>query len=173
LIAGLSAGQVTTTRSAAVLRTTIETYPETERRPILSYLDGARTVADRVVEHFATGRDVELDGEFAPLAKSRGQKIFIRDYASRMRQTYGAVRSYEFRCQMLEAPAEKPDVSDAQRARSVVYYSIRTPKRPNGDLFLTVRTILIGNAHAASYLDINNYSGKDAPCLQEKQAESK
>src|SRR5215468_8207795 len=91
LIASLSAGQVTTTRSAAVLRTTIETYPETERRPILSYLDGARIVADRVVEHFATERDVELDGEFAPLARSRGQKIFIRDYASRMRQTYGAV----------------------------------------------------------------------------------
>src|SRR5262245_17733009 len=116
LVSGFSAGQVTTTRSAAILRTTIEAYPETERRPILSYLDGARIVADRVAGHFATGRDVELDGEFALLAKSRGQKIFIRDYASRMRETYGAVRSYEFKCQVLEAPAEKPDVSDAQRA---------------------------------------------------------
>jgi hypothetical protein len=173
LVAGLSAGQVTTTKSAVFLRTTIETYPEAERRPILNYLDGAKNVADRVMEHFAAGRDVELDGEFAPLARARSQKIFVRDYANLVRQTYGSVTSYEFRCQVLEAPAENPDVHDVQRARSIVYYSIRTAKRPNGELFLTVKTMRLGNLHAASFLSIDNYSGKAEPCLQGKQAESK
>jgi hypothetical protein len=171
LVAGHSAGQVTTTKSAAFLRTTIETYPEAERRPILDYLDGARIVADRVVRNFAAELDVELEGEFARLAKARGQKIDVRDYANLVRGTYGSVTTYSFRCQVLEAAAEKPDVNDAQRARSIVYYSIRTAKRPGGDLFLTVKTMLIGNLHAASYLSIDNYRGKATPCLQGKQAD--
>ena len=168
LVVGISAGQITRTRSSGILRTTIETYPEAERGPILNYLDGARVVADRVVRNFVAEQDVELDGEFAQLARARGQKIDVRDYANMMRQTYGAVTSYSFRCQVLEAPAEKQDVTDAQRARSIVYYSIATAKRPNGDLFLTVKTMLIGNLHVASYLSIDNYSGKAAPCLQGK-----
>jgi len=173
LVAGLSAGQVTRTKSGVFLRTTIETYPETERGPILNYLDGARIVADRVIGNFAAGRDVELVGEFANLEKARGQRIDVRDYANLVRRTYGSVRAYSFRCQVFEAPAEKPAVNDARRARSIVYYSITTAKRPNGDLFLTVKTMLIGNLHTASYLSIDNYSGKAAPCLQGKQADSK
>ena len=168
LVAGLSAGQITRTKSSVILRTTIEAYPEAERGPILNYLDGARVVADRVIRNFASERDVELVGEFANLARVRSQKIDVRDYANRVRRTYGPVRSYSFKCQVLEAPAEKPDVNDAQRARSIVYYSIATAKRPSGDLFLTVKTTFIGNSHAAAYLSIDNYSGKAAPCLQEK-----
>jgi hypothetical protein len=173
LVAGLSAGQVTTTKSAAILRTTIETYPEAERRPILDYLDGARIVADRVVRHFAAELDLELDGEFANLAKARGQKIDVRDYANQVRRTYGSVTLYAFKCQVFEAPAEKPGVIDLQRARSTVHYSISTAKRPNGELILTVKTIRIRNLHAASYLSIDNYSGKTPPCLQGNQADSK
>jgi hypothetical protein len=173
LLAGLSAAQVTPTKSAVLLRTTIESYPEAERRPILNYLDGARVAADRVVGNFAAERDVELDGDFAHLAKARGQRIDVRDYANLVRRTYGSVASYAFKCQMLEAPAEKPDVNDAQRARSIVYYSIRTAKRPNGDLFLIVKTVRIGNLHAASYLGIDYYGGKASPCLQGRQADSK
>jgi len=173
LVAGLTAGQITKTKSDVILRTTVETYPEAERGPILNYLDGARVVADRVVRNFVAEQDVELDGEFAQLARARGQKIDVRDYANMVRRTYGSVTSYSFRCQVLDAPAEKPDVNDAQRARSIVYYSISTAKRPNGDLFLTVKTMLIGNLHAASYLSIDNYSGKAGPCLQGKQADGK
>src|SRR5262245_41129127 len=130
LAAGLSAAQVTTTKSVAILRTTIETYPEAERQPILDYLDSARIVADRVVGKFANERDLELDGEFTRLAKTRGQRIDVLNYANLVRRTYGSVTVYQFRCQMLEAPAEKPGVSDPQRARSVVHYSISTAKRP-------------------------------------------
>jgi hypothetical protein len=173
LVAGLSAGQITKTKSDVILRTTIETYPEAERGPILNYLDGAKIVADRVVRNFAAERDEDLVVEFSQLARVRGQKIDVRDYANMVRRTYGAVTSYSFRCQVLEAPAEKPGVTDAQRARSIVYYSIATAKRPNGDLFLTVKTMLIGNLHAASYFSIDNYGGKAAPCLQGKQADSK
>ena len=173
LVAGLSAGQITRTKCGVILRTTIETYPDAERAPILNYLDGARIVADRVIRNFAAGQDVELVGDFANLEKARGQKIDVRDYANRVRRTYGAVTSYSFSCQVLEASAEKPGVNDARRARSVVYYSITTPKRPNGNLYLTVKTMLINNLHAASYLSIDNYSGKAPPCLQEKQADNK
>jgi hypothetical protein len=173
LVAGLSAAQVANTKSGIFLRTTIETYPEVERGPILNYLDGARIVADKVIRNFAAERDVELVGEFANLERVRGQRIDVRDYANRVRRTYGSVTSFSFRCQVLEAPAEKPNVNDAQRAKSIVYYSITTAKRPNGDLYLTVKTMLIGNSHAASYLSIDNYGGKTMPCLQGKQANSK
>jgi hypothetical protein len=173
LLAGLSAGQVTTTKSAAFLRTTIEAYPEAERRPILDYLDGARIVTDRVVRNFAAEFDVDLVDEFAHLEKARGQKIEVREYANLVRQTYGSVTSYQFRCQVLEAPAEKPGVDDVQRVRSTVYYSISTAKRPSGDLFLIVKTMRIGNLHAATYLSIDNYRGKTSPCLQGQQTDSK
>jgi hypothetical protein len=172
LVAGHSAGQVTTTKSVAILRTTIETYPEAERRPILDYLDGARIVTDRVIGKFASERDVELSGEFSRLAKARGQKIEVLDYASRVRRTHGSVTLYQFKCQVLEAPAEKPGVSDEQRARSVAYYSISTTKVPSGDLILTVKTIRIGNLHAASYFSVENYSGKTQPCLEGQSADS-
>ena len=172
LVAGHSAGQVTTTKSVAILRTTIETYPEAERRPILDYLDGAKIVADRVMGKFANERDVELNGEFSRLEKARGQRIEVLDYASQVRRTYGSVTLYQFRCQVLEAPAEKPGIIDAQRTRSVVHYSISTAKRPQGDLFLTVKTIRIGNLHAASYFSVDNYSGKTPPCLEGQQADS-
>ncbi len=173
LIAGLSAGQITKTKSDVILRTTIETYPEAERGPALNYLDGARIVADRVVRHFAAERDEELVGEFSQLARARGQRIDVREYANLVRRTYGAVTSYSFRCQVLEAPAGKSGVNDAPRARSIVYYSVATAKRPNGDLFLTVKTMLIGNLHAASYFSIDNSGGKATPCLQGKQADIK
>jgi len=171
LVAGLSAGQITKTKSDVILRTTIETYPEAERGPILNYLDGAKIVTDRVIRNFAAERDDELVVEFSQLARVRGQKIDVRDYANMVRRTYGSVTTYSFRCQVLEATAEKPDVNDAKRARSIVYYSIRTAKRPAGDLFLTVKTTRIGNLHAASYLSIDNYRGKETPCLQGKQAD--
>src|SRR5262249_3222491 len=112
LVAGLSAGQITKTKSGVFLRATIETYPEAERGPILNYLDGARIVADRVVRNFAAEQDVELVGEFANLEKARGQKIDVRHYANLVRRTYGMVTSYSFKCQVLEAPAEKLDVKD-------------------------------------------------------------
>jgi hypothetical protein len=157
LVASLSAGQDKPAKETVFLRTTIETYPETERRPILDYLDGARTVADKVALNFAAERDVELDGDFSRLARDRGQKIFVREYANMVRKVYGSVTSYEFRGQVLEASAENPDVKDLQRARSAVYYAIRTAKRPEGELYLIIRTIRIGNLHAASFLGIKDY----------------
>ena len=171
LVAGHSAGQITATKSVAILRTTIETYPEAERRPILDYLDGAKIVADRVMGKFANERDVELNGEFSRLEKARGQRIEVLDYANRMRRTYGSVTLYQFKCQVLEAPAEKTGVIDEQRARSIAYYSISTTKVPSGDLILTVKTIRIGNLHAASYFSIENYSGKTQPCLEGQSAD--
>ena len=74
LVAGHSAGQVTTTKSVTILRTTIETYPDAERRPILDYLDGARIVADRVIGKFANERDLELEGEFFSSGKIQRSK---------------------------------------------------------------------------------------------------
>jgi hypothetical protein len=172
LLAGLSAGQVTPTKIVSTLRTTVETYPEAERQPILDYLDGARIVADRVIGKFANERDIELDSEFNRLAKARGQRIDVLNYANMVRRTYGSVTLYQFRCQVFEAPAEKPGPNDPQRTKSVVYYSISTAKRPSGDLFLTIKTMRIGNLHAASYFSVDNYSGKTQPCLEGQQADS-
>jgi len=173
LVADLAAGQVTMTKSAVFLRKTIETYPEAERQPILDYLDGARIVADRVAKNFVAERDEEVAGEFDRLVKATGQIIDVRESVNMMRQTYGSVTSYEFRCQALETPAENPDVHDVQHARSAVYYSIRTTRRQDGELFLTVKTARIDNLHAVSYLRINDYSGKVPPWLQGKQSDSK
>jgi hypothetical protein len=156
-MAGLSTGQDKPAKDTVFPRKTIETYPEDKRRPILDYLDGARIVADKVALNFATQRDLELDGDFSRLARDRGQKIFVREYVNMVRDVYGSVSSYEFRGQVLEASAENPDVNDLQRARSAVYYAIRTAKRPEGELFLIIRTIRIGSAHAAAYLGVKDY----------------
>jgi len=157
LVCAVSIGQAAKTKETVFLRTTIETYPEAERRPILDYLDGAKIVADRVVTSFATNNDESLDSEFGRLAKARGQKIFVREYVNMVRQIYGPVTSYEFRGHALEASPENPDVHDLACARSTAYYAIRTAKRPDGELFLIVRTIRIGNFHAAAHLGVNDY----------------
>jgi hypothetical protein len=168
LVASLSEGQATKTKETIFTRAAIEEYPEAERKPILEYLDSAKIVAGRVATNFATGSDEELDVDFSRLAKARGQKIFVREYVNMVRQVYGQVTSYEFRGQALEASAENPDVHDLQRARSAVYYAIRTAKRPDGELFLTVRTIRIGNLHAAAFLGVNDYKGNVPAWLQGK-----
>ena len=157
LITGLSAGQDAKPKDAVFPRSTIETYAEAERRPLLDYLDGAKIVSDRVALNFAAARDAELDSDFSRLERARGAKIFAREYANMVRQVYGSVISYEFRGQALEVAAEKPDARDLQSARSAAYYAIRTEKRPDGELFLIIRTIRIGNAHAASYFAVNDY----------------
>src|SRR5262245_11565822 len=117
LMAGLSAGQDKPAKDNVFLRKTIETYPEDKRRPIIDYLDGARIVADKVALNFATQRDLELDGDFSRLARDRGQKIFVREYANMVRNVYGSVTSYEFRGQAFEADASNPEANDLQRAR--------------------------------------------------------
>ncbi|HEY6400907.1 MAG TPA: hypothetical protein VI479_05835 [Blastocatellia bacterium] len=168
LITGLSAGQGAKPKETVFPRQTIETYPDAERRPIVEYLDGARIVTDKVALNFAAARDEELAIDFSRLEKARGQKIFVREYANMVRQVYGPVTSYEFRGQAVEASTENPDVHDLQRARSATYYAIRTQKRPDGELFLIIRTIRIGNTHAAAYLAINDYRRNVPPWLQSR-----
>lgn len=168
LVTGLSTGQVTKPKDTVFLRKTIETYPEAERRPILEYLDSARTEADKVALNFAASRDEQLDSDFSRLERARGQKIFVREYVNMVRQVYGNVTSFEFRGQALEASPENPDVRDLQRARSAAYYAIRTSKRQDGELFLIIRTVRLGTLHAASYLAVNDYRRNVPPWLQGK-----
>jgi hypothetical protein len=166
LVSSFSAGQVNPAKGRVFLRTTIESYPEDERRPILDYLDGARSAADKVALNFAAERDAELDIDFSRVARDRGAKIFVREYANMVRRVYGSVTSFEFRGQALEASPENPDVHDLARAKSAVYYAIRTTKRPEGELFLIIRTLRIRNMHSAASFDVNDYKNNVPPWLQ-------
>lgn len=161
--------QVQITETAGFLRTTIETYPERERQPILDYLDGARSVADEAALELSTNhQDLVYDG-IAATARQLGQMIDAKSFAAQMAATFGDVTSFEFRSQALEARGAEPDVHDLARATSAVFYAVRTTKRPDGGLFLVIRTVRIGTAHRLVGLNFTSYVGKVPPWLEPRR----
>jgi len=165
-----ASAQLQVTKSAGFLRTAIETYPEDERRPILDYLDAARGVADRAAGQLASGHGEDVFREVEATAKATGQQIDTREAAGLIEGLYGAVISYEYRAQAIEAFGAKPEVHDLAHATSAVFYAVRTTKRPDGDLFLAIKTVRIGGVHNVFFINFTDYIGKVPPWLQPRSS---
>ena len=152
----------TNSRQAGFLRTTIETYPESERRPILD-LDAARQVADQAVGLFIwKDRSDCFSGRLR--LDIRSEKQSRRDLEE-MGKAYGTLGSSEFRNQAIEVSGMHPDVRDLARATSVTFYSVKTAKRSDGELFLAVRTIRMDNQQKVMNVRYLDYRGNIPPWL--------
>ncbi len=154
----------TNSGQAGFLRTTIETYPESERRPILDYLDAARQVADQAVADFSSGKIDPIVSQVDSVSDIRSEKQSRRDLEE-MGKAYGTLGSSEFRNQAIEVSGMHPDVHDLARATSVTFYSVKTAKRSDGELFLAVRTIRMDNQQKVMNVRYLDYRGNIPPWL--------
>ena len=164
--------QLQVEKSAGFLRTTIETYPPAERRPILDYLNAARKVADRAAGQLAAGQGEELFREIEETARATGQQIDPHGALAQIESLYGSVRSFEYRAQAVEAYGDRPDVHDLAHVTSAVFYAVRTTKRPDGGLFLAIKTVRIAGGHKVFIVNFTDYAGKVPPWLKAKPSAS-
>ena len=149
---------------AGWLRTSIESYPEAERRPILNYLDAARLVADDAATRLVSG---DVDSLVARLASNprAGNADTVRQGIAQLRTGYGALTSADYRGQSVESQAVPPNVHDVAHASAVTFYSIKTTSRIDGELFLAIRTVLDGQQHQIVGMQYLDYRGNVPPWL--------
>jgi hypothetical protein len=153
------------TKSAGFLRSTIETYPEAERRPILDYLDKARVAADATVKSLSVGFEEFIRG-IHETTKGTGQQVDFSETSEQIREKYGLVTSSEYRGQAIETLG---DVHDLAKASAATFYAIRTTKRPNEGLYLTVKTMRFNGEHRVFYAQFLEYVGNVPPWLLPSQ----
>jgi hypothetical protein len=161
---GACAAQVQVSKVQGWLRADIERDNEKVKRPILTYLDAARLVADAITNEFCSGRDDGLIADLEASAKAVGkQQGDMQKSIATFHKMIGPVTSFEYRNQALEFQAGQTDLRDVAHATSAVFYSVITPTFPDGNLFLTVKTQRIGNLHRVFQFQFQPYPKENLP----------
>src|ERR1017187_2501329 len=124
---GACAAQVQVSKVQGWLRADIERDNEKVKRPILTYLDAARLVADAITNEFCSGRDDGLIADLEASAKAVGkQQGDMQKSIATFHKMIGPVTSFEYRNQALEFQAGQTDLRDVAHATSAVFYSVIT-----------------------------------------------
>jgi hypothetical protein len=111
-------------------RSTIEAYPEEEKRPVLQYLDEARALADKSVKLFAEGRIKELYPLMSTLFRNEYTEARLWERLADIEQREGKILEYEFRTQSLSY-AYPPEI-DFHRDQSTITYAVKTAAKGDG-----------------------------------------
>jgi hypothetical protein len=118
-------------------RSTIEAYPEEEKRPVLQFLDEARALADKSARLFAEGRVNELYAVMSTPFKNDYTEATFPEFLAAQEQMLGKILKYEYRNQSLSFG--NPEEIDLQSSGSGVIYEVKTTSG-NDDVYLDVQT---------------------------------
>jgi hypothetical protein len=130
---------------------------------MLDDLDQSRVVSDRAVQDLIMGRGEELVRQIEATIKALGDPADVPGGIEHIIAMYGAVTAAEYRNQALEFPADKlPDVRNATAAN---FYGVRTTKRSDEGLYLTIKTVRLNGEHRIFFMQLVDYSGKAPPWL--------
>ena len=136
-------------------RSTIEAYPEEEKRPVLQFFDEARALADKSVKLFAEGRMKEL----YPLMSTNFRKEFTEarlwEKLADVEKREGKILEYEFRIQGLSY-AYPPEI-DFQRDKSFVTFAVKTAAKGEG-AYVNVITGREGKEPVVVNIDLGRFS---------------
>jgi hypothetical protein len=111
-------------------RSTIETYPEEEKRPVLQFLDEARALADRGARFFAEGRIQELYNLRRSSFRRENTEAKFREELAASEQAQGKILKYDYYAQSLLYG--NPSEIDLQSDDSSVIYAVKTTVRETG-----------------------------------------
>jgi hypothetical protein len=111
-------------------RSTIETYPEEEKRPVLQFLDEARALADRGAQFFVEGRIQELYNLMGGSFRKENTEAKFRERLAAMEQGQGKILKYDYYSQSLVYV--DPSEIDFQRDLTSVIYAVKTTVRETG-----------------------------------------
>ena len=152
------------TRAQSILfgcsRSTIESYPEAEKQPLLQYLDGARATADSAMQLITEGKIGEL---YEMMSAAFKEKTTVSEFARTMatlEQRHGRITRYEYRDQGLQYSAQRP--IDLQRSWSEVWFAVEATSSESKYVFVSIRTKCDGEGHVLVRIHIT-WSADDVP----------
>src|SRR5262249_294875 len=102
-------------------RSTIEAYPEEEKRPVLQFFDEARALTDKSVKLLAEGRIKELYTLMSTLFRNEYAEARLWEKLADIEQREGKILEYEFRTQSLSYA--DPQEIGFQRDQSYITYA--------------------------------------------------
>ena len=147
------------------IRTTIKTYPLSERQPLLEYLDSQRPMADKGMQLFADGKPDDLYELISADAKKQMTLKQFRGLFSAFDQVAGKITSYEYRSQAILFPVDDTPMSELRKAKSQVWYSIKTTKLNGNGIFIAVKTAREDGKLVVSFVNYLNYGDRMPPWL--------
>jgi hypothetical protein len=154
----ISIAQIPPAYSTTYQRGEIEKLPQSEKQPILDWLDAAKVAADREIYELASGRSEAAFDEIAETAKLL-ESGFDREALRReIGQQCGTITGYEYRGAQVQFNHKGPNDSakDLGRAQSRIYYELRTSKTTSEPIFLAVDIIERGGRHRVMYVWIQS-----------------
>lgn len=163
---GVRGEPVQLTQTGVFLRSTIETYPEAEGRPILRFLDQGRVVADAAARDMVAGRTAEVIGRLQETAKATGQTVDTAGIVEQFHAAYGTVTSVEFRSQAIVGFGSNPDVHDLTSVLAATFYAVRTTKYPTEGLYLQIAALRLNGEARLSSVSFSRYVGNVPPWLK-------
>jgi hypothetical protein len=144
--------------STTYQRDQIEKLPQSEKQPILDWLDAAKVVADREVDDLASGRTAAAFDEIAETAKLLEEGFDREALRREIRQQCGTITGYEYRGPQVQFIHKGPNDSakDLGRAQARLFYALRTTKPASDPIFLAVDIIKRGGRHRVMYVWIQS-----------------
>ncbi|MCI0388239.1 MAG: hypothetical protein MOB07_05675 [Acidobacteria bacterium] len=139
-------------------RSTIEACPEENKRPILQFLDEARTLADRSVRLYAEGRIKDLYALMSTIFREDNTEASFRELIAALKLREGKVLERDYHDQSLMDMYGSPLEFDPQKDFSIVRYAVKTTASGDG-IFLQVRTRREGIKPVVARIDISQRAG--------------
>lgn len=164
--------QPTVDTGRGYLRSTIMALPASEGRPLVQYLDAGRIAADEGMRLFAGGKVDALYESMSAEFKNKYSLEQFRHLSQAFERSAGQIAAYEFRNQALSYPIDKSPLSDLAKAKTIVWYSVKTTKLSGNGSFMQVNAVREGNKHIVSYITYVNYGDNIPPWLLQPAAPS-
>lgn len=153
-------------QTGVFLRSTIETYPEAEARPILTFLDQGRVVADDATRDLLAGRNAEVFGRIQETARQMGQSVDADGAIEQIKAMYGTVTSVEYRAQGIVGFGNNPDVHDLSKVHAATWYAVRSTTHSSEGLYLQISTLRLKGVTLLAAVTFSTYLGNVPPWLK-------
>ncbi len=158
--------QIQMVQTGVFLRSTIETYPEAEARPILTFLDQGRVVADDATRDLLAGRNAEVFGRIQETARQMGQSVDADGAIEQIKAMYGTVTSVEYRAQGIVGFGNNPDVHDLSKVHAATWYAVRSTTHSSEGLYLQISTLRLKGVTLLAAVTFSTYLGNVPPWLK-------
>jgi hypothetical protein len=119
-------------------RSTIESFPEQEKRPVLLYMDESRKVADEFMQLLAKGKFDEIYNLHKWASINVQGKPSIKMDLATFEQKQGRITHFEYRNQDIIWYLTNPEID--LRESVGTWYSVKTTKTKSGLVSLLVET---------------------------------
>jgi hypothetical protein len=129
-------------------------------------LDEARTVADAAATTITQGQIEPILVQFFSFPEAKGREAELRAGLWRELNQHGPILACEYRNQAILMEGEHPDMSDLEQATSSTMYAVRTKTRRDGEVILTIETVLVDGQHRVVSLNVLDYAGNVPPWLK-------